>query len=437
MRKDEGTDLILARLAAVLRHAATATQDRMASLFGPKKILAVDDSETYLQELSEQLRGEGYDVLLARSGEEALKMIAVQQVDCILLDLVMPGMGGREACRQLKMFKVVRDIPLIMLTSVEDRDSMIEGLTLGADDFIQKSGEFEVLKARLLAQIRRKQFEDEHRRTQVLLQHTEREASEMRAAQKLAEAKGALLEELERKNKELEAFSYSVSHDLRAPLRAIDGYSAMLLADYLDNLDDQGRRYLDRIREAAQRMGQLIDDLLSLSRVTSAALNYHSVNLSTLAHEIAAELQTHDSQRQVEFVIAGNLVVQGDAHLLRIALENLIGNAWKYTGKREVARIEFGSTTAGEFQATGDTPHVARHLPSVTYFVRDNGAGFDMTYASKLFAPFQRLHGVDEFPGTGIGLATVQRIVRRHGGQVWAEAALNQGATFYFTLEGA
>lgn len=437
VRKDEGTDLILARLAAVLRSAAASTQERAASLFGPKKVLAIDDSETYLQMLAGQLRGEGYDVLLARSGEEALEMLTIQQVDCILLDLIMPGMGGRETCRQLKQHKVMRDMPVIMLTAVEDHDSMIDGLTLGADDFIQKSGEFEVLKARLLAQIRRKQFEDEHRRTQMALQETELEMSQMRAAQKLAETKGVLLEELERKNKELEAFSYSVSHDLRAPLRAITGYSSMLLADYPDKLDAQGQHYLDRIQDSAQRMNQLIDDLLSLSRVTSSALNRQSVNLSQVAYEIANELRTRDPERQVDIYIEDDLIIDGDARLLRIALENLLGNAWKYTGKREAAIIEFGSVASDEVAVKGDQGRIPRHLAPVAYYVRDNGAGFDMDYADKLFAPFQRLHRSQDFPGTGIGLATVQRIISRHGGQIWVDAAKDQGATFFFTVEGA
>ncbi|HVU15208.1 MAG TPA: response regulator [Phototrophicaceae bacterium] len=435
VRKDEGTDLILARLAAVLRSAASASQRRTASIFGPKKVLAVDDSETYLQELAGQLRGEGYDVLLARSGEEALEMLTVQPVDCVLLDLMMPGMGGRETCRQLKHHKVIRDIPVIMLTAVEDHESMIEGLTLGADDFIQKSGEFAVLKARLLAQIRRKQFEDEHRRTQALLQHTELEVSEMRAAQKLAETKGILLEELERKNKELEAFSYSVSHDLRAPLRAIMGFSSILLEDYLDNLDEQGQVYLSHIQDSAQRMSQLIDDLLSLSRVTRTPLNRQTVNLKTLAYDIVARLQAQEPDRQVKFIVDDDLMVDGDQQLLRIVLENLLGNAWKYSSKREVAVIEFGAIMSTELRGARDAAHTARHASPLIYFVRDNGAGFDMSYADKLFAPFQRLHAEHEFPGTGIGLATVQRIISRHGGQIWVEAAKDEGATFFFTVE--
>jgi light-regulated signal transduction histidine kinase (bacteriophytochrome) len=312
---------------------------------------------------------------------------------------------------------------------------MIDGLALGADDFIQKSGEFEVLKARLLAQIRRKQFEDEHRRTQAMLQHTELEMSEMRAAQKLAETKTQLLDELERKNKELEAFSYSVSHDLRAPLRSIIGFSAILTSDYTDALDEQGQNYLNRIHQAAQRMSQLIDDLLSLSRVTSSALSRRTVNLSEIARELTAELQAREPQRRGQFIIADDLVVDGDPRLLRVALENLLGNAWKYTSKRDMAVIEFGAISATELRRMGDGSYATRRLPPVIYYVRDNGAGFDMAYAEKLFAPFQRLHAESEFPGTGIGLATVQRIISRHGGQIWVEAAKDQGALFFFTLE--
>jgi signal transduction histidine kinase len=227
--------------------------------------------------------------------------------------------------------------------------------------------------------------------------------------------------QLEFANKELEAFAYSVSHDLRAPLRAMDGFSAALLKDYDDRLDEQGRHYLDRIQEASRRMGQLINDLLTLSRVTRTEFKRQSVDLSLLASEIAAGLQAQDPQRQVEFDIAPGLVVQGDAHLLKIALENLLNNAYKFTGHCEEAHIQMG---------------VIAQDGERNYFVRDNGVGFDMEYAGKLFAPFQRLHSTQEFPGTGIGLVTVQRIVQRHGGRIWPEAALNQGATFYFTLGG-
>jgi light-regulated signal transduction histidine kinase (bacteriophytochrome) len=220
-------------------------------------------------------------------------------------------------------------------------------------------------------------------------------------------------------NKELEAFSYSVAHDLRSPLRAIDGFSLAVLEDYAGRLDSKGEDYLRRIRGASQRMGQLIDDLLTLSRFTRREMQTLLVDLSALARAIARDLQQQDPGRQVTFIIADGLTVRGDATLLQAALENLLGNAWKFTAKRRAATIEFGQT-----HQNGKT----------VYVVRDDGAGFDMAYADKLFGPFQRLHQQREFPGTGIGLATVQRIIRRHGGRVWAEGAVEQGATFYITL---
>lgn len=226
--------------------------------------------------------------------------------------------------------------------------------------------------------------------------------------------------ELEVSNKELEAFSYSVSHDLRAPLRTIDGFSLALMEDYSEKLDDEARNYLFRIRTAAQRMAQLIDDLLNLSRLSRAPLNVEVINLSTIAQNIMQDLRQSDLQRIVDCVIAPNLTVRGDPRLMKVVLENLLSNAWKFSAKQQFARIEFGLEEGGADENV--------------YFVRDNGAGFDMTYANKLFGVFQRLHTNSEFPGIGIGLAIVQRIVHRHGGKVWADGAPGQGATFYFTL---
>lgn len=226
--------------------------------------------------------------------------------------------------------------------------------------------------------------------------------------------------ELVSANKELEAFSYSVSHDLRSPLRSIDGFSQALLEDYAEQLDNQGKDYLKRVRAATQRMGELIDDMLKLSRVTRVEMQRKPVDLSTLASEVLAELQNDEPERRVDCCVEPGIVAQGDARLLRVALENLLGNAWKFTGKTANAKIEFGS----KLSADGTR----------LFFVRDNGAGFDMTYADKLFGVFQRLHQGNEFPGTGVGLATVQRIVFRHGGQVHGAGVPGQGATFYFSL---
>ncbi|MBD2014584.1 PAS domain S-box protein [Microcoleus sp. FACHB-53] len=226
--------------------------------------------------------------------------------------------------------------------------------------------------------------------------------------------------ELKAINQELESFSYSVSHDLRAPLRGIDGFSQALLDRYVDQLDEKGKHYLQRIRTGTQRMGELIDDLLKLSRVTRSEMQRTQVDLSALAREIAAELQRTQPERQVEWAIAPRLIAYGDARLVRIVLENLLNNSWKFTSARMLARIEFDS----QLQEDAKT----------VYFVNDNGAGFEMAYANKLFGAFQRLHSQAQFPGSGIGLATVQRIIHRHGGRVWAEGAVEQGAKFYFTL---
>jgi signal transduction histidine kinase len=422
VRKEEAIPLILARLNAMLRSAGAADRSQqMASLLGPKKVLAVDDSETYLQELGEALRTDGYEVVLARSGEEALALLAVQPVDCVLLDLLMPGMGGREACRRLKSASNMRDIPIVMLTAVDDRESMIQGLSAGADDYIAKSSDLDLLRARVLAQIRRKQFEDENRLIREQLLRAELEKAEARAAQEVAQARAALVDELEAKNEELDSFSYSVAHDLRAPLRSLDGFSLALLEDYADQLDEEGRRYLLFIRESAQKMAGLIDDLLALSRVTRSEFERRRVDLTEIANSIAERLRQSQPERQVAVAVAEGLVADGDRQLLGVLMDNLLGNAWKYTARRARAHIEVGSTVNGGEEV---------------FHVRDNGAGFDMAYANKLFGVFQRLHSARDFEGTGIGLATVQRIVRRHGGKVWADGKVDEGATFYFSLSG-
>ncbi|UPT73686.1 MAG: ATP-binding protein [Elusimicrobiota bacterium] len=222
----------------------------------------------------------------------------------------------------------------------------------------------------------------------------------------------------EASSRELEAFSYSVAHDLRAPLRAVDGFSQILLDGYSDKLDDHGKDYLRRVRAGSRRMGQLIDDLLNLSRITRSVLKLEDVDLSAIVEELAGELKRSDPKRSVEFAVEPGVVVRGDPNLLRVALVNLMSNAWKYTGKKPSARIEFGR----------------RPGPGTTLYVRDDGAGFDMAFANKLFHPFSRLHSASEFEGTGIGLAIVQRVVGRHRGNIRGEGVPGRGATFEFTL---
>jgi light-regulated signal transduction histidine kinase (bacteriophytochrome) len=257
----------------------------------------------------------------------------------------------------------------------------------------------------------------------VLAYVTLRTVSELQQAKQKIQKLNADLQhqavELQATNKELEAFSYSVSHDLRAPLRSVDGFSQALLDDYADKLDEEGKDCLHKVQASAREMAELIDDMLTLFRVTRREMRFEAVNMSAIARAIAAKLQKSQPERHVQFVIADGMVVNGDSGLLQAALENLMGNAWKFTGKRPEATIELGAIP---------------HNGSRAYFVRDDGAGFDMAYADKLFSPFQRLHRQTEFPGTGIGLATVQRIIHRHGGQAWAQGEVEKGAAFYFTL---
>ena len=423
LAKSVTPEILLLRVRALLRNsgARSLVLSPQEAYFRRARLLAIDDSPTYLESLAEAFHGEGYEVTTAASAKEGLERIAEGPFDCVMVDLVMPEMDGIEVCRRIHAMGRSMDHPMIviMLTSSETKGDMTRGLEAGADDFVGKSSDMAVLKARIRALLRRKFFQEENRRIREQLLRTELEATEARAARELAEARSLLVDELERKNKELETFSYSVSHDLRAPLRSIDGFSKALLEDYADKLDANGQHYLDRVRGAAQRMGELIDDLLQLSKVGRADLQRTRVDLSALALTVATELQRATPDRRVQVLIPEGLVADADYRLLQVVLENLLGNAWKFTTTVAEAIIECG---------------VSLRDGVPTYFVRDNGAGFDMAQAGRLFAPFQRLHSEAKFPGTGIGLATVHRIVDRHGGRVWAESAVERGATFLWTL---
>jgi PAS domain S-box-containing protein len=294
---------------------------------------------------------------------------------------------------------LVRDYPL----TIRDRSGRQMDVLYSATTYADESGELQGVFAAARDVTERKRAETEIRELNATLEQRVQERTT----------------ELEAANKELSAFAYSVSHDLRSPLRTIDGFSRILEEDYGSRVDDEGRDSLHRVRAAAQKMGGLIDDLLKLSRLSRSEMTREQVDLSALTRGIAEELRTGDPARNVTFDIAPGLVVHGDKALLTILLDNLLGNAWKFTSKHPSARIEIG-VTEKEGQSV--------------YFVRDDGAGFDMAHVGTLFAPFQRLHGMAEFPGTGIGLATVQRVVQRHGGRAWAEGEVEKGATFYFTL---
>ena len=296
---------------------------------------------------------------------------------------------------------------LIAFPIVSDKDELIGLLTLASSnlsDIQQDDLVFFDSIIRLIATaIRKTQAEDELRELN--------EELELRVQQRTAQLVSV--------NKELEAFSYSVSHDLRTPLRSIDGFSQALLEDYTDQLDETGKDYLTRVRSACKRMSNLIDDILSLSRLTRKDMDLREINLSELANDIISEFQENEPDRKVKVKVENNIKVLGDSTLIRTIMENLLGNAWKFTSKKQKARIDFGRKIINKEEV---------------YYIQDNGVGFDMAYKDKLFAVFQRLHTYNEFKGTGIGLAIVQRIVNRHGGRIWAESAVGKGATFYFTL---
>jgi light-regulated signal transduction histidine kinase (bacteriophytochrome) len=318
---------------------------------------------------------------------------------------MMPRMDGVGLLRALRGNEKTRTIPIVLLSARAGEEAMVSGLETGADDYLVKPFSARELISRV--------------GTHLELARLRRGATE--AATELAEMRAALLEDLDRKNKNLETFSYSVSHDLRAPLRSIDGFSQALLEEYGAQLGATGQDYLRRVRSSAQRMSELIDDLLKLSRVERTELQRESVDLSRLGRRVGDVLARSAPDRSVTFVVEHGLVAEGDARLIQILLENLLGNAWKFTTKTTSPGVEFGS-----LQKEGPT----------TFYVKDNGAGFDPEYAGRLFAPFQRLHSDDDFPGTGtgIGLATVSRIVNRHGGRLWAEGRIDGGAAVYFTL---
>lgn len=363
-------------------------------------ILVVDDLPENRRLYSAILRDAGCEVVEAASGEEALVVCKGREYSMILMDVHMPGIDGFEAARRIREFPCCGMTPIVFVSAVYTSDSdRYKAYGEGAVDYLLAPVVPQMLraKARVFEEIylRRKDAEE-------FARHMEGQNRQLRAAYD-----------------ELEAFSYAAAHDLKAPLRAIGGYADILLEDYLPALDAAGREHLRRIVANTERMGALIDSLLQLSKVTRSVMHQKTVDLSALAREVAAEVQD-DSPRPVQWLIAPDLAVHGDPALLRILLVNLLGNAWKYTARRDNAKIEFGR---------------APHEGQEAFFVRDNGLGFDATGAAEeLFQPFRRFHSAEEAPGSGIGLATAARIVTKHGGRIWAKSAKQAGATFWFTL---
>ena len=407
---------VVARVHALLAWSSEADpKSSVSSVLGAKKVIVVGNDTGAI---ARAIRNESFDVVVARTAGEASALLAVETPACVLVDH-----ATAEACAQIRKALVG---PSAILALTDSEDVAIEIFRAGADEVVDRDTAPALLVARVRAQLRRKQLEEEAARERGARLARELTISEARAAQALTEQRAAYLAELERKNAELAAanaelqtFSYTVSHDLRGPLRAIDGFAHALEEDDGHLLREGGRSHLQRIHASTRRMAELIDDLLTLSRVTSHEVRRERVDLSRVATLVATDLVARSPERDVRTVIAIDLEAEGDAGMIRVLFENLLGNAWKFTQKVPNALVEVGASTVDGVR---------------TFFVRDNGVGFDMRHATRLFQPFQRLHASHEFEGTGIGLATVARIVNRHGGRVWAESALGLGTTVYFSL---
>jgi signal transduction histidine kinase len=352
------------------------------------RILWADDNAD-MRDYVGRLLADRYEVHAVPDGLSALAAAQEKLPDLVLTDIMMPGLDGVGLLRALRADPRTRTIPVILLSARAGEESAVDGLAAGADDYLAKPFSAQELQARLRTHL------------------------------ELSQARQERTKQLEKSNQELESFSYSVAHDLRGVLHTIDGCSAMLLEEYTGKLDAEGQSYLESVRSGIMKMSRLIRDLLNLSRVGRAPLRRQPVSLTQIAREVIADLRKREPARNIIMEIADGLTAFGDARLMNIVMVNLLGNAWKYTAKRPGANVAFSQEDNGG---------------EIVFCLKDNGAGFDMADSAKLFAPFQRLHEDTDFEGTGVGLATVQRIISRHGGRIWAEGTVGVGATFYFTL---
>ena len=365
-----------------------------------------------IQQIFEQTDAQQFQLTHVEFLAQVTDLLKKADFDVILLDLSLPDSQGFDTL--LTIENLAPSLPVVVLTGLNDEEIAIKAVRQGAQDYLVK-GQFnrELLIRSIRYAIERKRLEEDLKQRTV---------------------------ELEAANQELQAFSYTVSHDLRNPLQNIEGFNYLIEVQYGEQLDEQGRHFIDKVHDNVMRMNQLIEDLLNLSGVQHHQLQCLPVDLSAMAKDIMFRLRQQQPERNSQFIVNSDVMTQGDHHLLQVALENLFGNAWKYTGKQELTQIEFGIDPGEQVKPQPINDNNSVSLPSsvkdksIVYFVRDNGVGFDMNEAEQLFTPFKRLHSSQDFKGTGIGLATVERIIKRHGGDIWAESAVNCGTTFYFTL---
>ncbi len=459
-RKQDDVDMILARVAAMLRSATASLPEHGASLLGPKRVLLVDDSPNVLAELGVALRDDGYDVVPARNGEQALELLSVQAVDAVLMDVQMPGLGGLETCRRIKAAPAMRDIPVVLLTAEDGRASMLAGLEAGADDYVVKaSGEVELLKARLRAQLRRKQFEDEARRVHAELHHSAMEAAQARAARTLADSRAELLAALQQRNEALEqlnaelsrassaktAFLSTMSHELRTPLNAVIGFAQLMRDGAAGPVSPRQAEFCHHIHNAGQHLLSLVNDLLDMAKIEAGRvdLDFEPVELDELLRDALAIVQERTRLANIQVSVSGVGAGQRlcvDRRRLRQIIYNLLSNAAKFTPKGGQIRLE--AAKVGRARARDALPGFAlgrrSELPDnefrefVQISVTDSGIGIPSDGLERLFQPFNQIKNVltHKVEGTGLGLATVSRLVQLHGGAVAVTSEPDRGSCF-------
>ncbi len=390
-------------------------------------ILLVDDMPAKLLSLKSILDDLGLNVICANSGEEALKSLLHEDVAVILMDVNMPGLNGFETAALIRQRPRSAHTPIIFVTATGTTEmDRHKGYLFGAIDYIFSPVVPEILQAKVSA------FCDLFRMTQVFKQQANELAVLSKKLEKQVTESKRLNQQLEINNKELEAFSYSVSHDLRNTLSGIIASSETFIDAYTDKLDEASMGLLKSLYEDAWRMNELIEALLKLSRLSRKEMKHELVDLTAIVKAITSKLRETEPKQHVELTIKEGIIANGDSAFLQVALQNLLSNAWKYSSKQPQSKIEFGTMPMEAERQKAKDRKKEEH--SLIYFVRDNGVGFDMAQAYKLFRPFSRLHTENEFNGTGIGLTIAQRVVQRHNGRIWAEAKVGEGACFYWTL---
>ncbi|WP_206951279.1 response regulator [Trinickia acidisoli] len=469
MLKSEAFDMVLARVSAVLRNVSGEDiERRTASLLSPKRVLAADDSSTYLEALGETLRAEGYDTILTRSGEEALEMACAQAIDCILLDRVMPGLGGVETCRRIKASAQLRDVPVIMLTASEDQAAMIEGLSSGADDYVLKSSEIEVLKARVRVQLRRKQLEDQNRAIRSELMSKELEAAEARAARALAESRAELLSILEQKNRDLAAanetlqesqrhiaeknrqleaasrlkseFLANMSHELRTPLNAIIGFSEVMRIGMAGPMTAQQVEFAGDICESGKHLLSMINDILDLSKIEAGrmTLELEPTDMGSLLQGslVVIKERAMANRLMLKTEIDDIGTIRVDRRKTKQIVYNLLSNAVKFTpdaGTVTLRAKQVDRSRLGQARLVGSDAALASDaLRFVEISVIDTGIGIDAKELPRLFQSFVQLDSslARRYDGTGLGLALVKQLVELHGGALAVDSCVGQGSEF-------